>query len=90
MMKSSKADKIIELVRTAGILRPRDLDSYGIPREYLRRLYREGFYKQKLLKAFAGGPGGRFSRKESPWPPEAKYFYIRRFELVGINGFVGL
>ncbi len=23
-------------------------------------------------KAFAGGPGGQFSRKEPPWPPEAK------------------
>ncbi len=25
-----------------------------------------------LAKAFAGGPGGQFSRKEPPWPPEAK------------------
>jgi hypothetical protein len=23
-------------------------------------------------KAFAGGPGGQFSRKEPPWPPETK------------------
>jgi hypothetical protein len=26
--------------------------------------------KFEQLKAFAGGPGGRFSRKESPWPSE--------------------
>jgi len=33
-------------------------------------------------KAFSGGPGGRFSRKEPPWPPEAiiKNF-IRPFDL---------
>jgi hypothetical protein len=24
-----------------------------------------------VSKAFAGGPGGQFSRKEPPWPPEA-------------------
>ncbi|MGD2087494.1 MAG: type IV toxin-antitoxin system AbiEi family antitoxin domain-containing protein [Candidatus Aminicenantes bacterium] len=42
-MKSSKVSEVVELVRRAGILRPRDLDSYGIPREYLRRLYRKGF-----------------------------------------------
>jgi predicted transcriptional regulator of viral defense system len=41
-MKSSKVNEIIELVRRAGIMRPRDLDSYGIPREYFRRLYVEG------------------------------------------------
>jgi hypothetical protein len=25
----------------------------------------------RVSKAFAGGPGGQFSRKEPPWPPEA-------------------
>jgi hypothetical protein len=39
-MKSSKFSEVLELVKRAGILRPRDLDSYGIPREYFRRLYR--------------------------------------------------
>ena len=42
-MKSYKVSEVLELVKRAGILRPRDLDSYGIPREYFRRLYREGF-----------------------------------------------
>ncbi len=40
-MKSSIVNEVIELVRRAGIMRPRDLDSYGIPREYFRRLYGE-------------------------------------------------
>ena len=37
-MKNSRTDKIIELARITGVIRPRDLDAYGIPREYLRRL----------------------------------------------------
>jgi predicted transcriptional regulator of viral defense system len=41
-MKSSKVSDVLDLVKMKGILRPRDLDSYGIPREYLRRLYRQG------------------------------------------------
>ena len=36
--RTTKTDKILELVRKAGVLRPRDLDSYNIPRTYLSRL----------------------------------------------------
>jgi len=39
--KSSK-DRLLALARQAGVLRPRDLDAEGIPREYLRRLLEEG------------------------------------------------
>ncbi len=35
-------DKILDLVRKAGVLRPRDLDVYGIPRTYLGRLLAAG------------------------------------------------
>jgi predicted transcriptional regulator of viral defense system len=35
-------DRVLELARKAGVLRPRDLDAEGIPREYLRRLLIEG------------------------------------------------
>ncbi len=35
-------DRVLELARQAGVLRPRDLDTEGIPREYLRRLLAEG------------------------------------------------
>lgn len=34
------------MMRTAGILRPRDLDAQGIPREYLRRLVEDGSIKR--------------------------------------------
>ena len=38
----SKKDRVLDLVRQAGVLRPRDLDAEGIPRVYLRRLLAEG------------------------------------------------
>jgi len=42
MQKLSKYEQVIELARKAGILRPRDLDAYSIPRAYLSRLTRKG------------------------------------------------
>jgi len=39
---SERSDKVLGLVREAGMLRPRDLDSYGIPRAYLSRLLEAG------------------------------------------------
>ena len=39
--KSTK-DRVLDLARQAGVLRPRDLDAEGIPRVYLRRLLAEG------------------------------------------------
>jgi predicted transcriptional regulator of viral defense system len=35
-------NRVIKLVKKHGILRPRDLDAHGIPREYLRQLYDQG------------------------------------------------
>lgn len=35
-------DKILDLAGQQGILRPRDVEAIGIPREYLIRLWREG------------------------------------------------
>ena len=37
-----RKDRVLALARQAGVLRPRDLDDEGIPREYLRRLLAEG------------------------------------------------
>lgn len=39
---SDQANKVLRVVREAGVLRPRDLDPYGIPRSYLTRLERVG------------------------------------------------
>ncbi len=35
-------DRILDLVRKTGVLRPRDLDAHGIPRTYLSRLLTAG------------------------------------------------
>lgn len=40
--QTARADKILELARKAGVLRPRDLDIHGIPRTYLSRLCAAG------------------------------------------------
>jgi predicted transcriptional regulator of viral defense system len=39
---TSPKQRVLELARRVGVLRPRDLDAEGIPREYLRRLVGEG------------------------------------------------
>ena len=41
-MASRYDEKVVRLVRSAGLLRPRDLDRHEIPREYLSRLERAG------------------------------------------------
>lgn len=41
-MPTSHAERILVLARQKGVLRPRDLEAEGIPREYLRRLHRRG------------------------------------------------
>ncbi len=50
MKKNNLTQQILTLVRKEGVLRPRDLDPLGIPREYLRRLYDSG----KLRRAGRG------------------------------------
>jgi predicted transcriptional regulator of viral defense system len=42
MMQTSRIKQAYDLVRKVRILRPRDLDTHGIPREYLIRLFRKG------------------------------------------------
>ncbi|MBN1855277.1 MAG: type IV toxin-antitoxin system AbiEi family antitoxin domain-containing protein [Pirellulales bacterium] len=44
-MKSRK-ERVLELVRRKGVLRPRDLEADGIPREHLRRLLDEGLLER--------------------------------------------
>jgi len=45
-MEPAKAKEVIEIIKKEGILRPRDLDTYKIPREYLRRLHKIGLIKK--------------------------------------------
>jgi predicted transcriptional regulator of viral defense system len=46
-MEISPIEKIIRLARESGIIRPRDLEAYGIPREYLRRLCDKGVLERQ-------------------------------------------
>ena len=41
-MTTTQADRVLELVKQMGFLRPRDLDPYGIPRTNLSRLCAAG------------------------------------------------
>jgi predicted transcriptional regulator of viral defense system len=41
-MIKTKSQKVLDLARRHGVLRPRDLAAQGIPREYLIRLHRQG------------------------------------------------
>jgi len=41
-IKLSKNEQVLEFVKKSGILRSKDLEIHGIPREYLIRLYRKG------------------------------------------------
>jgi predicted transcriptional regulator of viral defense system len=41
-MAASRKEQVLTLARRKGVLRPRDLDAPGIPREHLRRLHSEG------------------------------------------------
>jgi len=45
-MKQTQTEKVLEIARLVGILRPRDLQAYGIPREYLRRLHARGLLER--------------------------------------------
>ena len=42
LLEQSKKEQVLELIRELGVLRPRDLVTYGIHREYLRRLEQQG------------------------------------------------
>ncbi len=46
MKKNTLTQQILALVGKKGVLRPRDLDSLGIPREYLRRLHNRGLLQR--------------------------------------------
>jgi predicted transcriptional regulator of viral defense system len=38
-MRQNRTEQVLEIVKRLGVLRPRDLDKYGIPRVYLSRLH---------------------------------------------------
>ena len=45
-MAVTTTDRVLRLTKRAGILRPRDLDEHGIPRQYLSLLERKGLIRR--------------------------------------------
>jgi predicted transcriptional regulator of viral defense system len=41
-MAAKTIEQILEMVRQAGVIRPRDVDALGLPPRYLSRLYGRG------------------------------------------------
>jgi predicted transcriptional regulator of viral defense system len=60
----TRADEVLELVREAGVLRPRDLDRYGIPRIYLSRLC-SGGQLQRIARGLYVLPDSRVTEHHS-------------------------
>lgn len=52
-MASPVEEKTLRLIRRLGILRPRDLRAYGIPRTYLQRLERKGLVERVARGLYA-------------------------------------
>lgn len=54
----SPRERVIRLAKARAILRPKDLEAIGVPREYLRRLRDEGVLEQPArgLYVLAGAP----------------------------------
>ena len=62
--RTTHTDKVLELVKKAGVLRPRDLEPYGIPRVYLSRLHRAGKL-QRIGRGLYVLPGTNVSEHRS-------------------------
>jgi len=45
-MEKTRTERVLQLVREAGVLRPRDLDPHAIPRQYLRILHDRGLVRR--------------------------------------------
>ena len=45
-MPNTPDNKVIQHVRRAGVLRPRELDAFGVPRVYLQRLCQRGILER--------------------------------------------
>ena len=62
--QTTHTEKVLKLVRKAGVLRPRDLDPYDIPRTYLSRLCATGKL-QRIGRGLYVLPGSGVSEHHS-------------------------
>jgi predicted transcriptional regulator of viral defense system len=63
-MSETRFQQVLNLVRTHGVLRPRDLAGHGIPREYLVRLVARGLLDRPARGVYVL-PGGAVSEHQS-------------------------
>ncbi|MBA1444184.1 MAG: type IV toxin-antitoxin system AbiEi family antitoxin domain-containing protein [Gammaproteobacteria bacterium] len=64
MTQTTQTGKVLELVQREEVLRPRDLDPYGIPRIYLSRLHAAGRL-QRIGRGLYVLPGTNVSEHRS-------------------------
>jgi predicted transcriptional regulator of viral defense system len=64
MVAETKAARVIERVRRAGIVRPRDLASEGVTHQYLQSLYRRGLLERRGRGLYAVA-GAEFDERET-------------------------
>jgi predicted transcriptional regulator of viral defense system len=64
MVESSKSTQVIDLVRKMGVIRPKDLEAYSIPREHLLRLTRKGLL-EKVGRGLYSLPGAEVGEMHS-------------------------
>ncbi|MCU7850349.1 MAG: type IV toxin-antitoxin system AbiEi family antitoxin domain-containing protein [Candidatus Thiodiazotropha sp. (ex Lucinoma kastoroae)] len=64
MTQTTQTDKVLELVQKEGVLRPRDLNPYSIPRIYLSRLHAAGKL-QRIGRGLYVLPGTNVSEHRS-------------------------
>ena len=64
MLESSKSMQVIDLVRKMGVIRPKDLEAYSIPREHLLRLTRKGLL-EKVGRGLYSLPGAEVGEMHS-------------------------
>lgn len=64
MKKDTPTNRALNLVRRAGVLRPRDLDAHGIPRTYLQRLLKRGLVERVAFGLYRVA-GGELTERQS-------------------------
>ncbi|HEU0027290.1 MAG TPA: type IV toxin-antitoxin system AbiEi family antitoxin domain-containing protein [Ktedonobacterales bacterium] len=63
-MAETKAARVIEWIRRAGIVRPRDLASEGVTHQYLQSLYRRGLLERRGRGLYSVA-GAEFDERET-------------------------
>src|SRR6185436_1501336 len=63
-MSASAEQKVLDLARKGGILRPRDLQAKGLPKDYLWRLHKQGKL-EKVGRGMYAMPGATLSEHQT-------------------------